>query len=252
MRVLFTIAALLICSVASAQLELTHGPAGILAAGTEVNKVGDRYLVRSSGPLAASSGELILAETEAANVEFSVTDQARVPVAYDSIPPNGIFVSTPGKMWVEVTAIDFAKNIYGRKTIVVEVGVGPGPPPGPGPTPPPGPAPIDGVGLRVLLIYETSESHSLTKDQQQILFGPVVRDFLNANCAKGDDRVTADWRLLDKDTIYTDPSNKFAKALLRPRTSIPWLVISNGTSGYEGPLPATPSETVELVKRFMR
>ena len=151
MRVLFTIAALLICSVASAQLELTHGPAGILAAGTEVKKVGDRYLVRSSGPLDAISGELILAETEAANVEFSVTDQARVPVAYDSIPPNGIFVSTPGKMWIEVTAIDFAKNIYGRKTIVVEVGVGPGPPPGPGPTPPPGPddGEFDGLASRV-------------------------------------------------------------------------------------------------------
>ena len=127
-------------SVAFAQLELSHGPAGILEPGVEVKKVGGRYLVRSPGPLAAISGELILAETEAANIEFSVTNQNREPVNFQKIPPAGIFVSTPGKLWVEVTAIDFSKNIYGRQTIVVEVGSGPNPP-DPGPTPPNPPNP---------------------------------------------------------------------------------------------------------------
>lgn len=112
--------------------------------------------------------------------------------------------------------------------------------------PQPGPAPIEGDGLRVLFVHESAEP--MPREFQPAFYGPKVADYLNANCVKVDGH--PEFRRLDPDTQFTDPNHRFAKALKRPRTADPWLIISNGTSGYEGPFPATEQETLDLIQRY--
>lgn len=252
MRVLLSLLTLIICANSYAQLDVRFGQAYLLPADTKIGKTdGGQVLLESADVLSGRSGSAVVAETAAANVDFEVEDQSRNPVEFDRLSLKSIFLPKPGKFWVEVTAIDFKQNIYGKKTVVVEVGQGPNPPPGPDPPgPTPGPAPIDGIGLRVLIVYESSEAHLLNQTQREIIYGSKVREYLNENCAKGDDGFTADWRLLDADTKYTDPNNKFAKALARPRTELPWLIISNGETGYEGPLPVAVEEMMLTLRSF--
>jgi hypothetical protein len=196
-------------------------------------------------------------------IEVLVSDVNRVPYSPKAISDKVFEIDQPGKWWVEVSVNDFDKRIWGRKTIVLDFnGVKP---PGPSPTPPgpkppepqPDPTPdalppIEGQGLRVLFVVESSESIKLSKAQQQILYGKKSRDYLNANCVKGDDGKTPDWRILDPDTQHKDASNRFAKALARPRSSMPWVLISNGTTGYEGPIPEHEEEFFLLVDSFVR
>lgn len=139
------------------------------------------------------------------------------------------------------------------------MGTGPNPPP-PGPTPPgptpPAPVPpvtppIDGDGYQVLIIYETDGTLPLTAGQREIILGPPVRDFLNLNCITEADGKTKSWRIFDKDAKFTNPNDKWAKALQRPRAQVPWIIVSNGTTGYEGPLPNDPTACLELLKKYL-
>jgi hypothetical protein len=201
--------------------------------------------------------------TKAPDVEIDVSNEQRVPFEPRKLETTDgsivYMIDTPGKWWIEVVASDVKnKTYFGRKKGYLEFGVSPGPhPPGPGPaptptpTPTPGPVPIEGMGLRVIFVTESSEAIKLTKDQEQILFGPIVRDFLNANAAKNPADGSSDWRILDPDTTYSNPNDKFAKALTRPRASLPWIIVSNGVSGYEGPLPANVNETLALLQKFL-
>jgi len=81
-----------------------------------------------------------------------------------------------------------------------------------------------------------------------VLYGSKVRNYLRDNCIKVDG--VPDWRIVDPDTQYTDQNHRFVKALKRPRTSLPWLIISNGVTGYEGPFPGGPDATLSLIQSF--
>jgi hypothetical protein len=166
------------------------------------------------------------------------------------IEPGVYVVSKPGRHELEINVIGQNPLTWDDKTIVVEVGgsptPGPGPTPGPTPTPD-GPAPIEGPGLRVLFIHESADA--LPAELQQVFYGPDVRAFLTANAIKVDG--TPEWRIVDKDVRFTDPNHRFAKALARPRTSVPWLIISNGVSGYEGPFPGGVDATLALIRSFV-
>ena len=86
-------------------------------------------------------GKLIVINTEAANVRVSAEDADRNPVQLSEVQPNKYLVSTPGKYWVRVTAIDFEKNIFAEETRIVELN---------GPQPPPDPeGPFDAISSRV-------------------------------------------------------------------------------------------------------
>lgn len=132
----------------------------------------------------------------------------------------------------------------------------PGPDPKP-PTPPPGPSPIPADGLHVLILYETGAQ--LTIGQRASIFGGEVRSYLNSKCPKIGN--TPQYRIYDKDIDTTNESKLWQDAVKRakgmnasrvhtPATAWPWIIVSTGKGGFEGPLPATMEETLALLKKF--
>ena len=51
----------------------------------------------------------------------------------------------------------------------------------------------------------------------------------------------------DSPTLYQKP--KWGKALKRERTGVPWIIISNDETWFEGPLPLTLEQTINLIKQ---
>jgi len=240
--------------VADERLTLSVSTVQSIVGATRTRVIGD-YIV-FEGPGRIGSIGTVLAKTAINDVQFLVTNIK----TFEPTPYSGPFkvdggvaivVDREGRHRVEVDAIDWDKKQRVRAVNVVVVG--PRPPPTPDDDDPKPPAPdqeppIDGDGLRVLIVYESSELNRLTADQRDIFYGQTVRKYLTANCVQQDRY--SEWRILDQDTSFVDAGSRWVKALARPRTSLPWILISNGKTGYEGPLPATASETIELVKRF--
>lgn len=137
-----------------------------------------------------------------------------------------------------------------RVDFVVLVGTNPKPvDPVVPPTPKVDP-PIAGDGLKVLVVFAEDKQNQLPAGQQAVLYGKEMRDYLNNKCVAGPDGKTKEFRIWDKDTDATGESKQWQDAFKRNRANLPWLVISNGKTGFEGPLPKTVSETIELIKRF--
>jgi hypothetical protein len=103
--------------------------------------------------------------------------------------------------------------------------------------PPPSPAPIPLAGFRVAVIFEQNGAAAvLTKQQYNELYGAEVAAYLNAKCAK-DAKGQPDWRIWNKDTPLATAPKIWQDVMARPRDNLPWIVISDGVSGFEGPLP---------------
>lgn len=172
-----------------------------------------------------------------------------------------LFTGPPGKYKVKLRYVKLdkeGKTVGETARCVVEIGgipdplppdPGPGPTPTPTPTPTP-PAPIPLIGLRVLMVYETSELPKYTKEQSTVFFSKSVRDYLNSNCPIGPDGKTREWRIYDKDVDVSGESKTWQDAMKRDRKSTPWVIISNGKTGYEGPLPENVDKTLELLKKY--
>jgi hypothetical protein len=115
------------------------------------------------------------------------------------------------------------------------------------PTPP---APIPAAGLRVLVVYDESKRADLPPAQGLILTSARLRDYFMANCVKSGDKEEA--RIWPSDTETTNESKVWQDAFKRERKSLPWILISNGTTGYEGPLPATVDDTIALIDKYKK
>jgi hypothetical protein len=139
-------------SAAALQLEVIAKPSTVIAGLKDPQIVGDLLIVSEASKPDYRSAMLIYIETDAANVEVEIEDSTRSPVSADQVADGVWMLSTPGKYWVEVTAIDFSKNIYSKKKLTVEVGKAPQPPPGPDP-PGPGPGPTPPPDVDVLNEY---------------------------------------------------------------------------------------------------
>ncbi len=174
-----------------------------------------------------------------------------------------VFTGPPGSAWkVKLTVVDFDKRVFDESLAVVKIkSDGPAPGPGPGPGPDPGPkpdptptpsdAPIKAPGNRVLIVYSEKGKDKLPAKQQAILTAKGVRDYLNGKCTADPDR--SDWkafRIWPEDTVTTDVHKTWKDAMARPRKGLPWIIISTGTKGYEGPLPDDVDATLALLKKY--
>lgn len=120
----------------------------------------------------------------------------------------------------------------------------------PKPPDPVDPAPIPVDGFRVLFVVETSDASKLPKEQLAILTSGEVRGYLNSKCVSGPDGVTKEWRQWDQNVKTDGESKLWQDAMKRNRASLPWIVISDGKTGFEGPLPATIQATLALLRKF--
>lgn len=126
--------------------------------------------------------------------------------------------------------------------------------PNPKPTPKPDPkqpAPIPELGFRFLLIEETA---SRPVDLHNLLADPQLEEFFQANCAKVNG--VPERRYFDKDQRITTGPKLWKDALARGVTSpgfkVPWVIVSNGVTGFEGPLPTTdPQKLIDFIKPFV-
>lgn len=105
-----------------------------------------------------------------------------------------------------------------------------------------GQPPVPGDGRHVLVIYETDDRISLPRDQRSILDSVPLRQWLAES--------QWDVKFLDPDTSFIDGDEWFQSALQVERASLPWVVVSNGKTGFSGPLPGTVEEFKELVGRY--
>jgi hypothetical protein len=159
-----------------------------------------------------------------------------------------------------VSFVSYDAKQHDTHTITLKGPVTPEPPVPPGPTPvpptpptppvpPPTPAPISEPGFRVLIVYEAADMPTYPIETQMILTGVDIRDFLKANCVAEDKH--PGFRIYDKDVNLGGELEVWKQAMTRERSAVPWVLISNGTTGFEGPLPKTPSEFLELCKKYL-
>ena len=170
------------------------------------------------------------------------------------VPPSGdrldvhavgdtaiLTASADGEYWIGALTVVGGKATEPEWCRIV-CGKGPMPPPvPPSPTPVPQDWPTTAPGLRVLIVFEEMERDKLTANQRAIINGAPVRDYLDSVCAS--DGQWKAWRIWDKDIGLTNAEPHWKAMMNRPRTSVPWVVISNYQKAYhEGPLPASVEE----------
>lgn len=196
--------------------------------------------------------------------------------------PPGLYSATAIAVTLDKTGKVSTQQI--KVAFSIKGKVGPTPvPPGPTPTPPnpvdppkpdpvdpPAPAPIAGEGLRMLLVEESKLRNTLPKSQQYIYSAKEVRDYLRAKCPIGSDGKTPEYRIWDiyqtiasssEDTRWKDAFKRVTTSISSPSKvrpnirmftpgKLPWVLISNGKTGYEGPLPANVPDMMALLKKF--
>ena len=177
------------------------------------------------------------------SIEIDIGLARRKPVLFFSADKAGLYV---------LCLVDPSGKSPRITTKRVQVG-GAVNPPEPGPVnPQPTPAPIPLPGLRVLVIYETDPATNkpkLTRDQALIVAGAETRTLLSNRCVK-DAKGSPEFRFFDEEADTSNAAQHWRDAMRRPRQALPWLIISDGTKGYEGTLPANPQSFADLLKGF--
>ena len=135
-------------------------------------------------------------------------------------------------------------------------------PPGPNPVVPVDPVePIDvtpiGVpGNRMLIVYESGERSKYPAEQSLILNSGVLAEYLDEKCATASDG-HPEWRIWDKDVKLSNVDGPLVEqvwvdAMELPRDSLPWLIVTNGKTGYSGALPQSEAETLKIIKKYFK
>lgn len=101
----------------------------------------------------------------------------------------------------------------------------------------------------MLIVVESAELSKLPAKQLSILSAKEVVDYCKTKCVKTNGH--PDFRVWDQNVdVSRDPSAGMKAAFALPRQSVPWLIVSNGKTGYAGPLPATVTDMLTLLKKY--
>jgi len=130
-------------------------------------------------------------------------------------------------------------------------------PPGPNPVDPVEPidvTPITEPGNRVLIVYESEEKSEYPQEQSLILNSGVIAEYLDEHCIKVDGH--PEYRIWDKDVQLENSDGPLVDqvwidAMGIPRKSLPWLIVTNGKTGYNEVLPLTEAETLAIFREHL-
>jgi hypothetical protein len=108
--------------------------------------------------------------------------------------------------------------------------------------PPPDVEPLPVTSLHVLIVEEMDDRSTLPASQVDVFSNTDMRKWFVEN--------NVQWRIFDEDQDMSQAEKKWQDAMSRPRESTPWIMISNGQSGYEGPLPKTVADTIKMMEKY--
>lgn len=224
--------------------------------------------VKIIGPASVPSHKLVRLSADGADPKAGLVWRVYPRLEDRATTPKGQlqFVAPPGTYEVELLAIKLDSKgetlIEEARHVVVVGEPGPGPkPPGPDPKPPdpsPTPAPIPEAGFRVLVVLESADASKLPAAQLNALSAKATIDYLNTKTVKGPDGKTGEWRIWDQNVDLSGERPLWQGAMTRALSdfikskgaALPWLLISDGKTGYSGPLPASTTELLQLLKKY--
>lgn len=111
------------------------------------------------------------------------------------------------------------------------------------------PSPIPDVGYRVLITYSNATKSSLPREQLATLDSYELREWLDSHCVK-DAQSVPEWRIWATEVQINPDQPIWQKLMGLERKSEPWIIISNGRTGFSGPLPANEAETIKLLEKY--
>ena len=146
-------------------------------------------------------------------------------------------------------------DIYSKVWFQIHSGLDP-----PGPTPPgptPDPQPPEPSPLYVVIIRDSSTLSKVPQAQQLAIRSLKVKDYCATHCLKGKDGQTPEFRIYEPDTDVSLQSAGIQKAFktavddrAKSGDSGPWLAVSNGTTGYSGPVPEDEAKLLEKLQAY--
>ena len=219
----------------------------IVLYGQEESKLGSTSYTKGQPVVSKQQATVVRVNSDAANINLLADTKDRLPVNVVKIGRNLFVVENKEKAWCLVQAVDFEKKIFEQKQLQIE----PQSLPDDGDQKPMPAPPIGGVGLKVLIIAEQTTLSSLPEEQLQVFYGQEMRKYLNESCSKDSVTQLPEWRVLDPDTKFPEQCDLvWCKAMARERGELPWIIVSNGKTGFEGKLPKNTKSTIELINRF--
>lgn len=252
------------CRVALAQIELSASTLQVYSGFENPRIVGDLLFADpDSQPQARSAALITIGGKKYKNIDIEAERLPDLEIGrMVEVSEHSWLLAEPGRYRVSVFGFDPG---FSRARIIVEVGpappVPPGPGPGPGPTPgptptptptptPDTPAPIPLPGLRVMMVYESQDLPRLSEAAKSAMFSAAVRSYLDSHCVRDPGNQLPQRVWIDQHATFGPDAQVWKTALARGQKSLPWIVISTGTTGYEGPAPATEAEMLALLKKY--
>lgn len=149
------------------------------------------------------------------------------------------------------------EGVYCKVWFSIKSGTDP-PTPDPDPVDPkPDPEPNPQPGkLMVIMVKDLSRVSELSPKQLEILLSTKIREYTATHCKTGTDGKTPEFKVFNVDTVIEGESPEikegFAAAAkeIKEKNGIAWLAVSNGKSGWSGPLPENEEKTLELLKKY--
>lgn len=158
-----------------------------------------------------------------------------------SVPTNAA-----GTWTLVVSYVEGGKPILKKVVLVIGMPTPPVPPtPEPDPPVPPGPS-----GLRVLILEESADRPGLPRGQLAAITSTAIRDYVKSKAQDA-------FRLLDDDLNaegmvgWSDAwKASYEQAKRLSEGVLPFIMVTNGTTGTAVKLPDTEAATLELIRRY--